>query len=680
MKKYITPLTLASSCAILGAVAASPSAAQNVLEEVIVTAQFREQSSQDVPIAITAISSLAMEERGMRTALDINETVPNINVANNTGTSTAMKVYIRGVGEDESRLGTDPAVGVYIDDVYIGRQTGALFELANVASIEVLRGPQGTLYGRNSNGGAIRINSVQPTMDNQFVVKGSAGNYGIRDVTMMANGGLTDRLAGQVSIVDMQSDGYIKNKTNGKSLGAKDVQALRFALKYYGDNWDVLWSADYTDNNSDPGIQSYIENDPDRDVFTITDAQSLAASGITPAEYFNELQQGGTSLRISGAVGNMELTSITAYRELDNEFLAGVGGRYFQSLQQKQFSQELRLAGGADDYEWVIGVYLFREDGEQYSEFVAGAADISQITDAHAIYGQVTYDVTDRLSLTGGLRLTYEQKDFEAFATPDYWNSLGRAAQGKQDDSWTHVSWKGVVSYDLSDTAMTYFSITNGFKSGGWSSDSFGAVDEETVLTYEFGLKSDPLDSLRLNAAFFYNDYDGLQLNGVLPTGGFTRYNSGEVVTWGAELDLTWRPIDSLTIDAYVGYLDTEYKKLTAAAALLVTLDHKLKQAPEWSYGFNINHSFPVAAGEIISNLQFAHTAEQYNDVANTELIKRDDTDIVNLRVAYSTDTYSVGLWGRNLTDEVYYAAGTGLKYVFPGEPRTYGVDFRMEF
>lgn len=671
--------TMVTAAVALGA--SAQSLAQPKIEEVIVTAQFRSESMQDVPISITAFSDSAMTDRGMQNTLDLNENLPNINVAKNTGLSTGMKVYIRGVGEDESRLGADPAVGIYVDDVYLGRQTGALMNLANIESMEVLRGPQGTLYGRNSNGGAVRITTVKPSLENSFTLKGLVGNYDRRQTSMRLNGALGEKVAGQLTVMDDRSEGFITNTTKNKSLGDVNMQAYRVALRYLGDNWDVLWTADHTDDDSDPGIASFTRSaDIDGDLFTVADSQYSLDSD----EFFNETTQSGTSLRINGAIGDIELTSITAYRELENSFKTIIGLPYFQDLDQDQVSQELRLSGSTDSIDWVGGLYLYREQGDQYTEFVRGSAMIDQTTESVAIFGQGTYHWGDDWHFTAGLRYTDESKDFEGFVSPDYFNTTAIERQGEQTQDWSQVSWKLVAAYDFNEVSMAYASITNGFKSGGWSSDSFLPVDEETVNTYEFGLKSDPLENLRVNGAIFYNDYDDLQLNGTVPEGGFSRYNAGTVITYGAELDVTWQVTEELKLDAFVGTLEGEYDELTETALDVIDYSKELKQAPEITYGINANYVKMLAAGELVTNVQYTHTAEQYNNVANTPALLRDATDMVNARIALNIDRdglqYSVGLWGRNLTDEEYYAAGTSGIFVYPGDPRTYGIDFKLSF
>lgn len=666
----------------------SHTAAAQQLEEVVVTAQFKSQDLQSVPIAITALDSEAMELRSMTNALAINEAVPNINVAKSTGVASGMKVFLRGIGEDESRIGSDPAIGIYVDDVYIGRQTGALIDLADVAQMEVLRGPQGTLYGRNSNGGAIRIASKQPELEDYVSLKATAGSDELAEGYVLGNAALTDTLAGQISVMSKSQRGFIKNTDTGEYLGDVDKTGARVALKYYGENWEVLWSADYLKDKSEPGYASKIVGD-DGNLFTVNQSQfplsSLINGQTKLGDFVNDLEQAGTMLKISGNIGDMTLTSITAYRELDNDLLTIISAPYYQHLKQDQISQEFRLNGSGEGYDWVTGLYLYRESGDQYSEFYFGNSSIDLLTESAAVYGQLTYDLTDRLHLTGGLRYTWESKEFDPDASPDYWSAAGRANTDKKDETWGQFSWKGVAAYDFTDDVMGYFSVTTGFKSGGWSSDSFDPVDEESVVTYELGVKSKLSEAVRLNVTAYYNDYSDLQVNGTSPiTNAFTRVNAGDVVTYGVEADLDWQITESLRLGAFVGTLEGEYKSVAPQAALLITKDSELKQAPKLSYGVNLTHRTFVGEGELVSNLQYAFTDKQYNDLANTEVIARDDTDIVNARIAYNwgVDTeYSVALWGKNLLDEEYAAAATtGNLAVYPGDPRTWGVDFSVKF
>ena len=666
--------------------AACQTAMAQELEKITVTAQYKEEDLQSVPIAITALSEQDIELRNMTNALDINETVPNINIAKNTGAASGMKVFLRGIGEDESRAGADPAIGIYVDGVYIGRQTGALLELADIQSIEVLRGPQGTLYGRNSNGGAIKITTRQPSLDDEVKLKLTAGDYDLASGYLMVNKALSDKVAAQLSLYTQNRDGFITNKDNGEELGKVNKEGAKLAVKYYGDVWDILWSGDFSADNSEPGYPSKGEDD-DGDLFTISQADfplsGLIGGDIKLGEFANKTYQRGTSLSAHRAFGEIQFDSLTSYRELDNQFNAIISLPYYQELKQDQRTQEFRLSENADSYEWVSGLYLYNERIDQYAEFYLGTTQIYINTDSVALFGQYTYNVTNDLHLTGGLRYTWEEKEFTGIASDDYWSELGKENAGDQSNDWSNLSWKAVASYDVSDDMMTYASVTTGFKSGGWSVDSFLAVEDETVVTYEVGMKSDLTKALRLNLTAFFNDYSDLQVNGSTPV-GFTRINAGDVETYGLEASLSYQVTEDLLIDAYLGTLEAKYKTLTEEAKALIDKDDELKQAPPISYGINMTYYKEIGTGNLVANLQYAYTDKQYNDLGNSELIAREDTNIVNARVGYTWGTeveYNVSAWAKNLLDEEYAAAGTaGNAGIYPGDPRTVGIDFSATF
>jgi len=667
------------------AVACNNAAAQE-LERITVKAQYKEEDMQSVPIAITALSEQDIELRSMSNALDINETVPNINISKNTGVASGMKVFLRGIGEDESRIGADPAIGIYVDGVYIGRQTGALLDLADIQSIEVLRGPQGTLYGRNSNGGAIRVTTKQPTIQDRTQLKTSIGSDALLDTYLMVNKGLTDKLAAQISVFSKSRDGFMTNADNGEKLGDVEKAGARFAAHYYGEEWDLQFSGDFMRDRSEPGYPSKARGDG-ADIFTLRQSDFPLSGGLNGdvalGEFYNELYQRGAAFTAHKEFTGINFDSITAYRSLNHHMLSIISLPYYQFLTQDQLSQEFRLSATTEQGEWVTGLYLFRENSNQYSEFVAGSSEMNIISKSAALFGQYTYNLTEQLRLTGGLRYTLEDKSLLAETTANYWNATGRANAGKQDKDWGKFSWKGVVAYDFTTQMMGYLSVTTGFKSGGWSVDSFEAVDAESVITYEAGLKSDLTKALRLNMNVFYNDYTDLQINGSTAV-GFTRVNAGDVVSYGFEANLSWKATEDISIDAFLGLLEAEYKSLTPAAAALINKDFELKQAPPLSYGINLTYFKAIGQGNLSSNLQYAYTDKQYNDLANVELIARDKTNLVNARVAYKWGTeveYTVALWSKNLLDEHYAAAGTaGNTAIYPGDPRTYGLDFTVNF
>lgn len=682
-------------CTSLLAALASSVQAEVALEEVVVTAQLKQQSLQDVPIAITALGADALALRSANSVLDLESSVPNINIARNTGTSSGARVFMRGIGEDDSRITQDPAVGIYVDDVYLGRQTGSLIDLVEVERVEVLRGPQGTLYGRNTNAGAIRIVTRRPTQDAEMQLQADVGSDEYQRYTGLVSGGLTDTLSGSVSLMSQSRDGFIEDTGSSARYGDLDKIGGRAALNYEGDNWNVLWSVDFLNDDSDPGYPVKAKPfDDDGNLFTISQSQFSTAfpngrGEVLLGDFFNELEQRGTSLHISGSLSDdIELTSITGWRTMDNELLGVIGGNYYQDVEQEQVSQELRLSGIHSRGDWVGGVYFYQENAEQVTEFIMGQEGLDLQTDSAAVFGQVGYDLSDAMTLTAGARYTWEEKTLDATLSPDYWYLVfyGPDAIGdlQQDETWSNVSWRLVLDYQLADAGMLYGSVTNGFKSGGWSSDSLALVDEETVFTYELGYKVESSDrALRLNTALFFNQYDDLQLNGVTADGGFSRVNAGDMESYGVEFDLTWRPLKSLEVSAYGGYLDGEYTDVSPEAVNLISEDTDLKLSPRFTYGIGVTHYATIGGGELVSSVQLSYADEQYVDVAATDFLKRDATNLVNARIAYSfgqADRYTVALWGKNLLDEEYHAAGLlSNQTAYPGDPLTWGASFQLQ-
>ena len=397
------------------------------LGSVTVTAQRVEENLQDVPVAVTALSSEQLEDKQVLNIRDLTAQVPNINIATNTGTASAARIFLRGVGEDESRGAVDQAVGIYVDGVYIGRSVGSLFDVVDLESLEVLRGPQGTLYGRNTIGGAIKLTSVRPQFENSGSVSATLGNYDRVEIKGTGNFVLGEKTAIRVTGFSRERDGFHDVIPNGElagqgreGVGALDTVALRASLFHeFNDDWSVLVAIDHTDDNSDPLPDSVDpDQDADGDIFTIEPAPgNMCAADDTGlgcfTGYDQSLQSSGISATIEGTFGNLDFTSITGYRELEDELVTRIGLVYNQMTDQDQFSQEFTIASdAADNFTWLAGVYYFEEDLQLDTVF-AFPFSVASTTESFAIFGQGTYQLNDQLSLTGGLRYTDESKDFD---------------------------------------------------------------------------------------------------------------------------------------------------------------------------------------------------------------------------------------------------------------------------
>jgi iron complex outermembrane receptor protein len=678
------------------------------LEAVTVTAQRREEAVQKTPVTVTALSERDVERRQVRNIEDLRFEVPNVIIEPNTGTTTGAKVFLRGVGADESLFTADPAVAIYIDDVYIPRQTGALFDLFDVERIEVLRGPQGTLYGRNATGGAIKYITRQPNGEQSFVVGGTLGNLGRGDLRATLGGRLGESLDFSAAALTRNRDGFLRDVTNNRDVNDQEVYAMRLGFSLpLGDSTRASLSLDGIKERSGPAYATGVIrvpvvipgnpptvrpiNDPDRNFYT---AQTNLVNGD------NDLDQFGIALTTETELDWATWRNILHYRSMENllfgDFDATTATRLhlFQDQDQDQQGYETQLISSGDGpLSWVGGLFLFRESNEQPTRqdvFARGPTNtIKQDTDARALYGQATYRFDNGFSLTGGLRYSWEEKDFSVVSIRANGTEAFRFAD-KND--WSKLDWKLVGDYQFSDDVMAYASAATGFKSGGFngrgaSIAAITTVDEETVLSYEIGVKSTLADGrVRLNANYFRNEYDDLQLTAIDSTGAFVLTNATDTLIQGFELEATALLTDAWQANLSLGTIDAEYRGFSEANR--PTFQGKdLKQAPEITWTIGTQYILPLGDGDLVFGAQAHHTDDHFQNLANSTLIQTEAYTIVDARVAYEAagDKWMVALWGKNLTDEEYFTGGfdivgLGIAAAYMNVPRTYGLDFRYRF
>ncbi len=718
-------LICASAAAAISTAFAAPSMAQEGDSEnarrlgtVNVTAQRVEENLQDVPVAVTALSTEQLEDKQVLNIRDLTAQVPNINIATNTGTASAARIFLRGVGEDESRGAVDQAVGIYVDGVYIGRSVGSLFDVVDLESIEVLRGPQGTLYGRNTVGGAIKLTSVKPQFENAGKMSATFGNYNRQEYKATGNIALSDRTAFRLTAFSRQRDGFHELRPNGPlaadardDVGALDTLAVRGSLYHeFNDDWSILVAVDHTDDGSDPIPDSAAPgNDADGDIFTIEPlpGTTCPAGGLLPlgcfSDYGQELTSTGVMARIEGKIGGLDFTSITAHRELEDELSTRIGFPYTQETDQHQLSQEFTIGQtGQSALDWIAGLYIFQEDIALDTVFIFPFS-IDSTTSSVALFGQGTYAVNDRLSITAGARATIDDKDFEG---------VGPFGFARTDDAeFENISYTIGADYRFTDDILGYAKFSTGFKSGGWSPDAFSGtavflpVEEETLDSFEVGIKSDLNDSIRLNVAAFFNQYEGLQIGATVPGLGFTRFNVDETEIAGLEVEGVWQVTDNFQINGNLGLLDAEYTSLTGDQArglsnngagcpagvdptndsqiIGCALGLDLKNAPAYKATIGALYTQPVYQGELIISGDASFEDDSWSLVANSPAHAFIEIDtLINARVKYADERgWSVAVFGRNLTDEEYYRASSASSFTtYASPPLEYGVELGVEF
>ncbi len=696
------------STAILAVIAAVPAGAQSTppsadeafrLDEIAVTAQRREEQPQKIPLTLTVISGAALDRMQVKRLDDVKFSTPNLVIEQNTGTSSGAKIIMRGVGTDESMFTNDPAIALYIDDVYIPRQNGSMFDLYDVERIEVLRGPQGTLYGRNATGGAIRYISRKPDGESRFTFDGSLGNMGRIDGRAMLSTRAGESLDVNAAVLSRNRDGFMHDISHDRKVNDQDVLAGRIGLAtIWGEASYATLSIDRLRERSTPGWASPVAFGPDGDSmiprlgsFYETETDTLG---------LNNIDQTGIALTNETDFGGFSWRNILHYRKMDHHFYMDIDGtdrliyHVDQDQKQNQKGYEAQFTSqGSGPVSWVAGVFAFHEDNDQPTRndiFAVGATNfLKQSTKAYAAYAQGIWSITDRLRATGGARYSRESKDFDVrVVRTDGSLNFERSLS----NSWSRPDWKLALDFDFSDEVMGYVSATTGFKSGGYNGrgttpETITTVDAEKLIAYEIGVKSTLADGrVRLNADYYRLDYDGIQLAAVNADGIFVLTNATGALIQGVEMDLEAQLTRRLNMTASVGTIDSKYQKYNEVNADYFR-DLPLKYSPDLQWTLGATWIQPTGSGDLVFAAQARYTDGYYsNQDASRMIMTRAHTE-ANARIAYEPDhgNWSVALWGKNLTNRFAVAggfdiAGLGIGVIYPNVPRTYGVEFKYRF
>jgi iron complex outermembrane recepter protein len=712
-----------------------------VVEEIVVTARKRREDLQETPISITAMSGDALESRQIATTQALEQVTPNLVVSQGqsvSGNSSAGAYFIRGIGQIDFLLNTDPGVGLYLDGVYISRSIGSILDLVDLERSEVLRGPQGTLFGRNTIGGAISLVSKPPSDTPSTHARVTVGSYDRREARFTLNGPIAETLNGKIATFWRERDGWVDRVTDGSTLGDERSVAARGALRW--EPTDTLFfdlALDYVDQEgtSPPANVVQVVETAGFPSFhngaligppCVPPPGSLAnpacfnsqwvASDLTRErgtfDSSQELEVAGVSLVGEWTLNaNLTLRSITGYRE--TEALGNRDGDHTPILIQtttdtwehEQFSEELQFIGTAfaDRLNWILGAYYSTEEGTNLSQvafpvvtFQSGGSVDNENT---AVFGQATYGFTDRLSLTLGLRYTDETKTF----LPDqivFTDPTGLFPPGsvpgfrlvpfvESERSITETTPMVNLAYQWVDGFMTYATYSEGFKSGGFTQRIFPPLPSpppfgpEFAGSYEVGFKFDSDDRrLRLNGAAYFTDYSDLQVQVLVGVQPLTA-NAGGAEIKGFELELQSVPVEDLQINAGVGYTDAQYTALDPTVlATGVALDSKFAQVPEWTGNFGIAYTLDVGLGRITPRVGFTYRSEAYMNAVNTPSLLQDAYTLINASVAYETpgERWRFTLFGQNLSDETYINGGfadlqdQGYAEVAIGRPLEFGL------
>lgn len=723
--RNLSPLSLAIIAALTTSVNAEETkttAKQDAFEKIEVTARKRTESLFESPTAITSIGANLIDKANMSNLEDIGKYVPNLNITRyGVGNSAHASVFIRGIGLQDHVITTDPGVGVYLDGVYLGRQMGSNLSLPNVERVEILRGPQGTLYGRNTLGGAVNVITKQPGDEGILTTTAKVGSRGRVAGDIYFNNALTDDLSMSASASYKQRDGVgtaVNLANPEKEIGEEQEFSGRVAFKYQAtSDLAFTFSLDGVDNES--GQSPYtIEltapldpNDQNNGDFPLLTPELIPANpddlGTTVAGIESTSYSGwGTSFAADWAINDTYTSKfISSYRTseyeggLDDDASALNLSEFPEQGGADQYSFEVQLNATFDNMDFVSGLYFFNEDGFTRSEdFVFspyntpdsfGFFEINQETNSYAAYFNAGYDLTDDLSIGGGLRYSKDKKEanaiFPSFAERKYVSA-----------DFDAVTWDINASYQLSNNMNVYGQIQKGYQTGGFpprpfgGPDQFSSFDETKAINYEIGLKGQVHENVSMMLAVFVTDYTDLALPFSDPTsgGGFVTIveNAGQSKAQGIELETTVAITDDFTIRSAVGYLDSEISEVAAGVQGIGKGDSPAL-TPRWtvmiapSYFMDLNNG-----GTLAFNANYSYRSEMQGQSVFNYSETIDSRELVGFNISY-TNPYGdmeVTLYGENVLNEVYDVGRlqqTGFVGVMRSNDRSeFGLKFKKDF
>ncbi len=842
-----TALSMTFAMPAMAQDAAKPAdAAEGPATDIVVTAQFRSTKLQDTPIAITAVTAATLEARGQTDISQIAAQAPNVVLRpqpQNGG--SGLIAFIRGVGQTDFNYAVDPGVGVYIDDVYIPTLSSSLLDLMDLERVEILRGPQGTLAGKNSIGGAIKLFSAKPDGSGKGSIEGTYGSYNRLDVRGTADLKLADNLFARISGVAKSHDGYVKlldygvshptsnvpanNARGGNAVvgtqGGQSYVAGRLALRWLPtDNLEVNVAGDYTSDHSEPaptvviaaGLPGPTQSNPKPFDPTLgatnplntnpaTNANggawltgkngapvpvncAFVPSGVYSCDTLSSSVYGGDRRFISyanfldgtvpttqspfkpyaalqnqnfvgwGVQGNVKLTLsdnlnvvwISSYRKYQSNFGQDQDAtpvpvaQLDNQLNHNAWSQEVRLNGSFADkkIEYTLGGFYFKQRGVYTARVDLNYAGIDFIhgpdqtpSTSKALFFNGTFHPTEAWSISGGVRQSWDQKDYTYFrSNPDgtvpgpgpcafFLGALTAGPTGvgnapnclllglynvSAQFKGKRTDWRIETDYRFSPELFVYGSIATGYKGGGVNPRPFfgpssspcsptptpncnqvQSFKPETLTTFELGFKTDLFDrKLRVNGAVFLNKYKDIQLQltrcpaapCLLPA------NAGSADVKGVELEVKATPVAGFSLDGSLSYLDFKYTSILASTSIPIT--NVTAFTPKWTYSFGAQYDWAMGAGKMSARLDGQYQSEIFTDASNSIWSKVAPRFLANARVAYLTGDkdWQVALEVQNLLNKYYYTTvgdatgGLGVQTGVPGLPRTFAVTVKRNF
>ena len=686
------------------------------LGDIIVTAQRRSENLQRVPLAITAFTGAALTQNGIHDLSGIATRTPGLTFSPFAPGQNI--IALRGVSSNDDGAGTDNSVAVFVDGVYSGRVSNVNPDLVDVQSVEVLRGPQGTLYGKNTIGGAIVINTTLPdTQKTSEMVKIDVGNFGLKSISGVVSGPIGGNWAAKIAFNERYRDGYTHNEFLHTRENDDNTQNVRAQLLYSGDKLHALLSADFNrlhvgDEGRTPltNISGGLGFNAVAAYQAICGTDGPPTCAANPVKGFSHRLDGGVSLKLDYETSIGTITSISAYRQSHIKWdMDSVGVPQFPlgdliDDSTKQLSQEVRLSGSAGNFKYVGGLFYLYEHTDRTELFDFGVqgdlANSSQYRqnnklNSYAAFGQVDWEFIPKLVLTVGGRFTYETKhidnnsfagDFPIIET-SFTNSVGA--------SWKRFTPKATLAYHPNNVTTLYATVAEGFKSGGFAAAPTTIQDtlplkQELATNYEAGIKTEVFDNtLRINVAGFYTKYKDLQYQsfgprpGIQEFGIFRTTNLHKAEAAGAEIEVQWQPTRQLLISGNYAYLYSRYIDAIIPNADFPNQNGQdMIRSPRNKYSINAEYTQPLGErGNLKLSGGYTYTGSQRGELEPYAI--QPQFGLVNARLTYTSPGrgVEVALWGQNLANKTYethvYTVGGEVIGVF-GEPRAYGLSLTL--
>lgn len=706
--------------------------------EIVVTARRTEERLQRVPASISAFNERALDRLQATDTTGLQGAVPNLNIVQGRGSSNATNIFIRGIGQPDALQTFDPAVGVYVDDVYLSRIRGNQLDLLDVDRIEVLRGPQGTLYGKNTIGGAIKFVTHRPGKTLRANGSVALGSFDQLELKGSVSGPLSDTMAAGLSFIRSKHDGYVRDDVLDRRYNDKDSVGVRGAFAFTPASMvRIDLTADYSHDDAALNVGRPV-NDL-RTAFGVTLPVSDTV-GSGPYRWRARTTPGfpnSTKMKHYGFSGTaavdlttgLTLRSITAYRKLKTDDFIDIDatqyqvGDVFVGVDQNQLSQEVQLTYSGDRFSGVAGLYYLREHLPSHQEAFANdflrpftffrSIDDDLLTKSYAAYANGSYTIVPDVRLSAGLRYTKETKDY--FRTTTITSSLpvlnSTFVFAPDQGKWTDWSPMASLDWQVAPTTMVYARVAKGFKSGGFNGRANTPAEAteykpEKVWSYEAGFKTTIANQLRLNGAIFDNEYRDYQAriqtsatdpNSPVNLALLSVVNAGKLRIRGAELETAWTPTRELLIDGQLGYLNSEYKEFFDARFPGHSRAFQTPPfSPKWTLRLGAQYAFDMGnAGAITVGGQTRYRSRQALAIDNTFISAANvgtTTEVPGLfqngywvedaRIVWenASKKLAIGLYGNNLTKKAYktdaqeFSSVGQIRTVYYGAPRTFTV------